>query len=299
MHIQNNLTAGATQINSLLVIVNLKKALLTIVVIVFSAIALTAQANRQESLNAKVILLKKILDQADTLTPNEAVGYNEDYVLLDSGFNINNEISVHLLDILNSPDIATCNLDSLLSHDFLDITHSKDGRLYFLNWYSNNGGTWAIMNNIIHYKTLSNAPKNYMDLSIEGNSYCASAAWFHQIFKLKSTENKDLYLCLSLSRFCSTCYAETASVIEIISDSINFNYPAFIENKTNYTSCYSLKSRYGNIEKFEYSDDDMTIRFTYLTDDLTAIKREDNQESRRISGVLKWDGTKFTEEIDE
>lgn len=270
--------------------------------IIFSTVALIAQSNSQESVNTKIILLKKILDQADTLTSAEALGYNEDFsVQLDSTFDINKEISLHLLNILNSPDISTYNLDSLLRHNFLGITHSKDNRLWFFSWYSNNGGTWLIMDNIVHYRTLSNFTKNHMDLSIEDNpnSYCASTGWFEQIYKLKSTENKELYLCLSSSRYCSTCCSEIASVVELTSDSINFNYPAFIEDETNYSSCYHLESRCGDINKFTYSSDNMSINYTYMTDDNTAIRREDNQKARIINGILKWDGIRFVEKIDD
>lgn len=259
-------------------------------------ITLIAQSNSHESINSKIILLKKILDRADTLTTAEAQGYNDDYSeLLDSNFDINLEISIYLLDILNSPDISNYNLDSLLSHNFLGISHSKDNRLWFFSWYSNNGGSWIIMDNIIHYRTLSNRPKNYIDLSLEDNpnSFCARSSWFGQIYKLNSTQNKELYLCLSSSRYCSTCCSEIASVFELTSDSINFNYPAFLEDGTNYSSCFSLGSRCGDIENFTFSEDNMTISFTYTTDDYTPIQREENQKTKKISGKLKWDGIKF------
>jgi hypothetical protein len=280
----------------------MRKILLTSIIILFSTIALIAQSDSTNIIDTKFIQLNEILDQADTLTTAESIGYDEDFnVQIDSTFNINKIISLQLLDILNLPDISDYNLDSLMQHDYLGITHSKDKRLWFFSWYSNNGGSMVIINNILHYRSLSDSSNNSIDLSLEHSPtlYCSKINWVNQIYKLESTNNKDLYLCLSSGRYCSTCCAEIASVIELTTDSINFNYPAFSENDTNYSACYYLESRCGNTKKFIFSPKTQTINYTYLTDDNTAIKRENDEEARTINGILKWNGIKFVETINE
>lgn len=280
----------------------MRKILLTSIIILFSTIALIAQSDSTNIIDTKIIRLNEILNQADTLTTAESIGYDEDFsVQIDSTFNINKIISLQLLDILNLPDISVYNLDSLLHHDYLGITHSENERLWFFSWYSNNGGSMIEIDNVVHYRTLSDSSNNSIDLSLENSPtlYCSRLNWVNQIYKLESTNNKELYLCLSSGKYCSTCCAKIASVIELTTDSINFNYPAFSKNETNYSACYYLESRCGDIKEFIFSPKTQTINYTYLTDDNTAIIREIGEEARTINGILKWDGIKFVETISE
>jgi hypothetical protein len=90
-----------------------------------------AKGQSTDSLFIKIEQLKKTLSRADTLRPGETTltegnsGSNE-----SEGVDINSLIEDQLSNILLDPKIVRYNLDNLLQHDFLGITHSKDKRLW-------------------------------------------------------------------------------------------------------------------------------------------------------------------------
>ena len=151
---------------------------------------------------------------------------------------------------------------------------------------------------IVHYRTKRNIPKvSYTDdrETDNRNAFCSNAASFSKIYKLPSN-SKDLYLCIGEEMICGTCLHEIASVVELKGDTINFNYPAFIEHGENedISSCFVLDARIGDIEKFEYNPVTKTLSFVYLTDDTTPILQQKNKKQKRITGNLLFNGRRFT-----
>jgi hypothetical protein len=253
---------------------------------------------KKESTPVKVAYLKELLSQADTLTPEQTDGLDPNFKINGSNVGINELIAKQLEDIMQQPDIANYDLDSLLKHEYLNITISEDKRLGIYSWYANNGGTWSMYDNVISYKTSTNSFKTHKDLTVESNpnSYYPSSAKCKKIYKLKSTNNKDLYLCLWSSSGCSTCCAQIATVIEIKTDGINFAYPAFINSNPDLLSSLTIDSRCGDIEKFEFNAKTLTLSYRYLVDDNTPLNDSEYPVGKAISGRFKWNGEKFIEE---
>lgn len=268
--------------------------------ICFFALTGFGQSHQSDSISLKVDSLKKLLSHADTLTAEELWG--------DGSIDINGLIAEQLYEILTVPTIVKYNLDSLLKHDFLGITHSNDKRLWIFSWYENTGGSFKSNISFVHYRTKSNKPKiiddYYSEEEEHHNSFCSNGAWFGQIFKLKSS-TKNIYLCLGSVVGCNTCCAEIASVVELTKDSINFAYPAFSiikQDNQNFdyedtSPCFTLDSRCRDIEKFEYDNKTQTIFYTYMTDDNTPIVNK--EKSIRVNGKLHFDGQKFIETVKE
>lgn len=259
-----------------------------------------------DSVPIKIAKLQKLLSQADTLTPEETysyTAYNEETLDLELG--INNIIGRQLLEILSIPTIVNYNLDSLLEHNFLNISHSIDKRLWIFNWSENSGGTYHSNFSLIHYRTKSNKPKVMNDFLQEmDDDFCSNGASFNSIHQLK-TKSKSIYLCLGSFNGCATCCAEVSSVIELTDDSINIRYSAFNESdleKPNidiYTCCFVLDSRCGNIKTFKFDESAQAISYSYETDDNTPIVKDENGKSKTISGTLKWNGSEFIETVKE
>lgn len=265
--------------------------------LLISIVGILNNCNSQDNFTEKVLKFKKTLDQADTLTSDEASGYNEDGTIqLDSTFDINKNISLQLTEILNDENILNVKLDSILKHPFLNISKSEDKRLWIFSWYSNNGGTMSIFNNIIFYRTKNNKTKYYMDFELEDhpNSFCSNFSKFTTIYKLPSIQKKDLYICFNRSNYCSTCFVEGFSVFELTQDSISFMYPAFMD-ENNKSACYGLEYRVGSVDKFEYDSTQNIIHYSYTSDDITPISTRDKEKPKRIKGYLKWDGVRFKE----
>ena len=239
--------------------------------------------------------LKTLLSQADTLTPEET--YSD--TTYDIG--INNEIGRQLIAILTIPTIVNYNLDSLLEHPFLNMAHSKDKRLWIFSWRENTGGTFKSSLNLIHYRTKSNKPKVVADfLQEKDEDFDSNGGSFYSILPLKSTSSS-IYLCLGRVGFCGTCCAEIASVLELTDDSINIHYNAFsddLENEDHATSSvFVLDSRCESIKKFEFEEKTQAIFYVYETDDNTPIVKDENEKSKTIKGMLKWNGNSFAEPI--
>jgi hypothetical protein len=266
----------------------------------FAAIVVYGQT--KTNLFLKIDTLKAILSKADRLNPfdNSVENIGETIAM------VNDEISSRLSDILRSPEILRYNLDSLFEHPFLGKAHSADKRLWIFTWYENTGGSWKSNLSLVHYRTKSNNLKtNYKPISNEDsvaettseeNEFCSNGAEFHKIYKLKA-KNKDLYLCLGSGISCNTCMYETATVVELTKDSINFNYPAFQSKKeddnsigNDIQSCFTLDARWEDIEKFQFDSKTQTLNLIYLTDDNTPIQ---SNPQKRIIRKMVFNGQKF------
>jgi hypothetical protein len=229
--------------------------------------------------------LMMYLSRADTLRPiNDTDG-------TDKIGNVNSEISYRLTKILSDPQVANQNIDSLLRHNFLDITHSDDKSLWIFSWYENTGGSFQSNLSMVYYKT--RAGKAMV------SEFSSAGASFDKIYKLQ-TKAKDLYLCIGSGVGCNTCVFNTAVVVELKKDSANFNYNAFkvqedgvITYGENNQSCLTFGARFGDIEKFDFNPKTQTLTIVYLTDDNTPTQRSEGEEQERIVRKLVFNGRRF------
>lgn len=238
----------------------------------------------------KVKKLKTLVTAAENMLPGVA-----------DSLDYNVKISKRLSSILADKRSVHYDLDKLLKHDFLDIIHSDDKRLWFFSWFKNTGGTFKASQSIMQYRTKSNLPaialdeqnddENNGDFNSVGSSY-------HKIIKLNSKKN--IYLCMSSVVGCSTCCSEIATVFELKANKMNFDYPAFTTdtlNRVDLGPMLRLDCRCGDITFFEYDKKSETLSYEYTADDNTPIKWDEEHPEKNsiIRKKYHWNGAQFIE----
>jgi hypothetical protein len=276
---------------------NLVKTIFLFICVIFACTI--TQAQRTTALFREVDTLNSLLSSADSL----GLSYSTSEDFEDSVTSVNDQISSKLATILTNSKTIKLNLDSLLSNPYLDITHSKDKRLWIFDWFENTGGTWKSYLNVIQYRTTSKKPKVVYETSSEDTSetdekneqdeFYSNESSFEKIYKLNSKRN--LYLCIGSGVSCTLCEFAVATVVELTKDSINFSYAVFPFIAGNdfhlqERSCFVLNARLGDIEKFKFDPKTQTLTYTYLTDDNTPVQ---SVKQKRITRKLLFNGTKF------
>ncbi|MEE1946987.1 hypothetical protein VRU48_17820 [Pedobacter sp. KR3-3] len=240
--------------------------------------------------------LKKLFAIADTLqrTYNENDSVNK----VDE---VNEAIAITLTAILNDHKITRQNMDSLLKAPGLGIVHADDKKLWLFTWFENTGGSFKSNINMIYAKTASGQTMITSDGRVgnqEENLFPSSGAWFEKIYKLKS--KKELYLCIGSGIGCNTCMFQTAVVVELLPDGINFNYEAFEppgEEVGTYgengPSCLTIGAANEDIEEFSFDPKTQILTIAYLTDEITPIPSGEGEKQRRIVRKLVFNGKRF------
>jgi hypothetical protein len=134
------------------------KSISYLTVLIAMLMMFTASAHAQ-SFNEKVKSLKALLTKADTISAWEAWNISDDTTLVADAIDINTRIMNALVEILNSPEIAAHNIDTLLMHPFLGITHSEDRKVWVMDWYENTGGTFQSYSSIMFSLRNDGRPK--------------------------------------------------------------------------------------------------------------------------------------------
>lgn len=263
----------------------------------FITATLLGQAPTNKSLSLKIAQLKTLLDESGNMSPE-----------VTDSLDVNNKTKIQLSEILLSPEIGNYNLEKEFKGTNIGTTHSKDNRLWFFTWYENTGGSFKSNLTVIQYKTKYNKHKLAIDSSIDDTDdtetigFNSNGASYDQIIKLPS-KNKNLYLCLGGVMGCNTCFARVATVIELTANGINLDYHAFKTVDTDesgevivWKPTYIMDSRVDDIKTFEYDVKTQSIRYSYVPDDCTPIRAEDdayNANTKPIKGHFKWNGTRF------
>jgi len=292
----------------------MRKFTFSLALTLFTSFTVSGQSSiKGDSIFIKVDSLKNLLSKADTLTSEEANALDED----SAGTGINAQISDQLTAVLTTASVIKYKLDSLLKHPALGIAHSKDNRLWIFSWYENTGGSWKSDINFVCYRSVDKKryiiPTEIYEDETKGpfekqhtNYFDGRGAGFDTIDKLPA-RGKQLYLAHGWGISCNTCVYEIAVVIELVGDSVNYNYPAFKLKNTDLNSYepefydspfFVLDARIGDIEKFDYDNKTQTLKFVYLTDDNTPIQQEESGKQKRIIRQLKFNGRKFIGKYD-
>ena len=275
---------------------NLMSFLRTSILMIFLTLSLIiANAQVKDKLSSKIDILKSLLSRSDTLYHNE----ENSETIEDTINKVNDQIEKQLTAILTDEQITKQNLYDLLEHPALGILHSVDKKLWIFNWNENTGGTYKSNISILGHK--NSLGKFYVSFDERSNSndfvknlFPSSGAWFNTIYKLPS-KSKNLYLCIGSGIGCTTCIYNTAVVVELKENIVNFDYQAFSKNEYDGNgdenlSVFTLSARLGNIEKFEFDTKTNILTYAYLTDDNTPVQSE---KQKRIVRKLFFNGIKF------
>ena len=221
------------------------------------AFTLDAQSNMYE-----LQQLKRWLSRADTLN-----AFSEDK---NNGLaaieEANEKIQRNLRRILLSPALRKQDPRRLLSHPFLHITGSPDGKFWTFQWYENNGGSWAMYSTMFWYRPANGPARiHYITSSTEEPGLCGNSAVYHHIYTLTAAK-KSLYLCVGDGKSCNTCSFSVAAVVDMSHDDFSFQYPAYTHDQS---SCYTLEYRLGDLHRFLFHPKTKILDIDYDTDDLT------------------------------
>ena len=278
------------------------KPILSIFLFFFITTTALGQSHKNKSIPVKLKELKALLNESDMFTPE-----------MTDSLEINDKIKKQLCALLKSPGIEKYNLEKEFKGTGIGTTHSNDNRLWFYTWFENTGGSFKSNLTIIQYRTKTNKTEGIVvDNSIADENdivFESNGASYTQIIKLPS-KNKNLYLCIGGVTGCNTCSAVVATVIGLTSKNIDLRYPAFKNKEANNygdqafqerVPTFIMDSRVDDIKQFEYNSVTHTIHYQYIPDDNTPIKiSEDepyNPDAKPIVGLLKWNGTFFTETL--
>jgi hypothetical protein len=261
-----------------------------------------AQDRTEDSLSVHLRELSAVTAWADSLSPEETWADSVD---------VNGRVARCLRKVLELPLLGDSLLDHLVPNDFFGLARSADGRLRIYSWDENTGGTFHSMRKVIHYRDAQGrghvlGPE---DADEEGGM-CGQGEGYQEIHILRSDSASVLYMCLGFSLGCSTCCVNVATVVELTDAGISFHYGAFpvVEEEVEaneeeneevvvaFTSCLVHPNRCGDVLDFTYHPEQHMVTYAYMTDDLSVVPRSEGEESRQVSGRLRFDGQVFVPE---
>lgn len=179
------------------------------------------------------------------------------YNIVDS---MNYLAAYYLQHMLKDPK----SLISPITHPILSITSSLDKNLRVFSWDENAGMPFKTHLNVFQYQTTDKHLKSCLNENMDSdNDFNFVHAKINALYKLPTTNSNPLYLILFKGLSCSSCFFYGATSVEILADSLNFNYLIFNDSLS-----YLI---------FDYSPDDKfhlsfnrklnTLQYTWIQQD--------------------------------
>lgn len=202
------------------------------------------------------------------------------YTIVDS---MNYLAAYYLQHMLEDPK----SLISTIKHPMLLITSSLDKNLRVFSWDENAGMPFKTRLNVFQYRTADKQLKSCLNESINSdNDFNFVHAKINTLYKLPSTNPNPLYLILFKGLSCSSCLFYGATGVEILTDSLNFNYLLFNDSLS-----YLI---------FDYSPDDVfNLSFNSKSNQLkyTWIQ-QDGEQKDTLSEQFKFSNNFFYKKDD-
>lgn len=224
-------------------------------------------------LKIKTDSINTLLEMANSADPWE------EYEKIDSC----NNLVVHLLmEIMNNDAYDAINFSSMIN---TEQTASEDKSIIIHNFYSNNGGTFKMHYNILehYYKGDRTA------VLLTGTPQCGSSGYYYNVEKIAGENGRCLYLLLSETIGCSTCFSQEASVIETNGNEINLTYEGFIGEDREHKICFEIYTRDYENMRFDFDSVQQVVTYSYVPEDYAEV-----QTQEVISGKWKFGGNRFT-----
>lgn len=161
-----------------------------------------------------------------------------------------------LLDVFNNPEIVHHRFDSLFGEG-ANVVSSTDGKLNFLMYDENTGGTYR--SRMFYWLYKKEDGKTISSLDTISRNYQEEDFFYSDgYYDIKQLETQEgtKYILLGYVRGCSYCFEEYLQLIQFEGDKLRSDFDI------------SVNSRSWN-DKIELSEDLQTIEMTYHTDDLT------------------------------
>lgn len=201
-----------------------------------------------------------------------------------------NEIGLLLTDT----NIIKYKIDSIFSVINKDIVvaHSEDNRLWSVSVPLNDGGTADASINIFSWRDSNNVPKGFITSDTEGfqsaTQICAD--YIYDIYKLKSSLKKNLYLLIGFNRG----EGNRAYVFELNSKGLVWDYKGF---KTKDNGWNPINGKAVTYYIGSYYDDNANFNFDTVTQSLNFKRTIFDSAEFRIKGTLTFNGKYFDEKL--
>ena len=174
------------------------------------------------------------------------------YNIVDS---MNYLAAYYLQHILEDPK----SLTNPIKHRMLSVTTSSDKNLRVYAWDENAGMSFKTHLNVFQYRTSDGQLKSCLNENIQSDTdFNLVHAKIKAFYKLPVKHPNPLYLVHFSGYNCRECLFEGISSIEIINDSLNFDYPIFNDSLTN------LIFNYIPEDKFKLSYNHKKTLFSYI-----------------------------------
>lgn len=166
-----------------------------------------------------------------------------------------------------------------LSEIPLPQVQSYDTRVTAFNQFVNSGGSWREFRSLIYIDN-----KNQPADVLPHYSYASGA--IEDLYLLPGTQ-KEQYLALSSTQTCTTCYSGSAFIIDMATDSVQFN------------PVIEMECRRPLLDFFRYNPGQRTLeyRYTLMPDDLFEYPYPPTQFSQEgypiFSDTLRWEAGSF------
>lgn len=200
-----------------------------------------AKQDKRETkkLQAEILYVNNLLAAYDTLDPFS--GPDNVHELIDS---INSEISKNLLNVLNNDRILKYDLKEVFDKEKIEISGSKDGKIFFFSIDEKTGGSFRPAITHIFYRAKDGKPRaEYFDVH---ENFDSGVAYYGDPILIDSIKQK--YFVIGGVTTCNTCYATRAMSLSL--DSATYS-TEIID---------SFDGRYYDLKTFEY--DTASAQFT-------------------------------------
>lgn len=224
---------------------------------------------------------------------------------------VNDAIAERLIAALEVPGVPDATIDSAFAYGWFGMASSDDRRLRIFSWDERTGGTFRSQANVVFFRKADGTPIARSAGTMEGELLCGLGAGYHNIHVLRSDMSTTLYACEGFVVGCATCCADVVSLLELGPDAVLAPVGLFTfaegtvedgeeesdgtvtESERMESSCFVLEARCGDKLGFEYDAARQVFSFAYFTDDLTPVRQEEGEESRKVTGRLRFNGEQF------
>ncbi|MCZ2356457.1 MAG: hypothetical protein LC115_07180 [Bacteroidia bacterium] len=261
----------------------MKKPLI-ILILFFLSIQTYGQVSNKNKSKKKDDFIKQteqinaLLKYYQTLSPFSDTENN--FELIDS---LSNEITIHLLKVLNDKRILNYQIETLFTEEELMLSKSDDNRIYFFSIDEKTGGSYRTSKTIIHYR-LSNGTVKAELFSGEASEALATST-YGQIYLLDSLTQK--YFVIGGVQVCNTCKVLLALTIQLDKNSINTELIA------------KYDGRYYDLKVFDYDSTVKEFNYEfYAAENDDSLYGGDNEKTglkHRYKSKFKYINAKFSE----
>jgi len=169
-----------------------------------------------------------------------------------------NYLAAHYLqNILEDPK----SLSATIKHKMLSVTVSADNNLRVFSWDENAGMSFKTHINVFQFRTATGKLKSCLNENLESdNDFNFVHAKITSFYKLPTSHPNPLYLIIFKGFSCKNCLFDGITSLEILNDSLNFDYPIVNDSLSYLIFNYSAEDKFA----INYSPKNKTLFYKWI-----------------------------------